>query len=97
MEDGLLARYRATARVAPTIRRRLFDWACIVGGTPAVALETMLALLNSNPLLLCRHHSRLRSIIHVQLLHNMADVRFDGFDAHREFYCDHAIGRAIDE
>ena len=35
---------RATARVAPTIRRIALPWSCIVGATLAVALALALAL-----------------------------------------------------
>jgi len=35
---------RATARVAPTIRRIALPWSCIVGATLAVALAPALAL-----------------------------------------------------
>ena len=35
---------RATARVAPTIRRIALPWSCIVGATLAVALALVLAL-----------------------------------------------------
>ena len=50
---------RATARVAPTIRRIALPWSCIVGATLAVALALALALALTLALALAPLSSRI--------------------------------------
>ena len=50
-----------------------------------------------HPLLSGGQYGGLRPVLDLQFLHDMVDVRFDGFDAYRKFGGNGPVGCAIDE